>query len=119
MIEKILDSEQKLLTAIKNSDVEVLDLLLHDNLLFNIPSGATITKEMDLESYRSGAMHIEEISSEEPMVEFIGDTAIVAVTIYLKGTYTGQSLEGTFRYLRVWKQVENNWKVIAGSCLPL
>jgi hypothetical protein len=49
----------------------------------------------------------------------IGDTAVVAVTVVLKGDYLGQALDGKFRYIRVWKLAEGTWKVIAGSVVPL
>ncbi len=49
-MEQILQLEQRLLEAIKTSDVEVLDQLLHDDLLFIAPNSQTITKEMDLAS---------------------------------------------------------------------
>ena len=48
--EHIIDSETRLLNAMKASDIEVLDELLHDDLIFNIPTGQTITKPMDIET---------------------------------------------------------------------
>jgi hypothetical protein len=92
---------------------------LHDDLLFHIPNGQTITKAMDLESYKSGNMSVHEIFSEEPLIHVIEDTAVVSVIIKLKGKYIDQSIDGKFRYLRVWKQSGNDWKVIAGSCIQL
>lgn len=53
-IESIVTAEIELLTAIKNADVAALENLLHDDLLFNLPDGNTITKEFDLNSHRSG-----------------------------------------------------------------
>lgn len=37
--EQIIKSEKRLLEAMKTSDINVLDELLHDNLIFNIPTG--------------------------------------------------------------------------------
>ncbi|WP_231634864.1 nuclear transport factor 2 family protein [Pedobacter sp. PACM 27299] len=45
----ILNLENQLYDAMKSSNVEMLDKLLHNDLLFIVPSGETITKEMDLE----------------------------------------------------------------------
>lgn len=42
--EQIMECESKLLEAMKSGDIKVLDQLLHDKLVFNIPTGQTITK---------------------------------------------------------------------------
>jgi hypothetical protein len=49
----------------------------------------------------------------------VGDDIVVAVTVEILGNYLGQEIDGKFRYLRVWKLFENNWKVIAGSVVTL
>ncbi|MCV6629058.1 MAG: nuclear transport factor 2 family protein, partial [Flavobacteriaceae bacterium] len=79
--ESILKTEQELLNAMKNSDVQKLDELLHDDLLFNIANGQTITKTMDLETYRSGNMKISEVSATEHQIRFIHDNAIISLTL--------------------------------------
>jgi ketosteroid isomerase-like protein len=117
--EEITKSEENLLKAIKASDINVLDELLHDDLLFITPDGQTITKVMDLDSHRSGTMIVDEISSNIELINFIEDTAIVVVVIETKGKMLGQPIEGKFRYLRVWKLFSDNWKVIGGSCTKL
>lgn len=40
---QVIDNEKKLLLAMKTNNVELLDQLLHDELLFNGPSGVLIT----------------------------------------------------------------------------
>ncbi|UZJ63148.1 DUF4440 domain-containing protein [Sphingobacterium sp. KU25419] len=54
----ILNQENKLYGAIKESNIKVLEELLHDDLLFVIPNGDVITKEMDLQSYRDGHLKL-------------------------------------------------------------
>lgn len=118
-IETVIDAEIELLTAIKNSDVLVLEKMLHDDLLFNLPDGQTITKAFDLETYRSGKMKIDFLEASDQIINVIDDSAVVAVTISLKGLYETTPINGLFKYIRVWKQFENNLKVIAGSCIQL
>ncbi|MFD2940885.1 nuclear transport factor 2 family protein [Flavobacterium notoginsengisoli] len=62
-IEAVINAEIGLLTAVKSSDVLVLEKMLHDDLLFNLPDGQTITKEFDLNSYRSGKMKIDSLEA--------------------------------------------------------
>lgn len=117
--DQIIASEKALLLAIKNRDIDSLNNLLHDDLLFNLPNGQTITKATDLDAHRSGQMTIFAIEAKEQQINMIGDTAVVAVTINLKGKYIDDSIDGTFGYLRVWKNFNNQWKVIGGSCVEL
>ncbi|RCJ30245.1 DUF4440 domain-containing protein [Nostoc punctiforme NIES-2108] len=116
---QVIDNEKKLLLAMKTNNVELLDQLLHDELLFNGPSGETATKAMDLENYRSGNINLHTVESSDLMLNMVGDDVVVAVTVEILGNYLGQEIDGKFRYLRVWKLFENNWKVIAGSVVTL
>lgn len=116
---QIIASEQNLLEAMKTSNVELLDELLHDALLFNGPTGETATKAMDLTNYRSGNINLHTVEPSNQMLSMVGDDVVVAVTVEIKGNYLGQEINGKFRYLRVWKLFENNWKVIAGSVVAL
>ncbi|EJG01334.1 MULTISPECIES: nuclear transport factor 2 family protein [Flavobacterium] len=118
-IETVVDAEIELLTAIKKSDVMALETILHDDLLFNMPDGQTITKEFDLESYRSGKLKINSLEASDQIVNVIDDSAVVTVTVALKGAYDGNAISGVFKYLRVWKKSGKNLKVIAGSCVQL
>ncbi|MBG1262232.1 nuclear transport factor 2 family protein [Nostoc commune] len=116
---QVIDNEKKLLSAMKTNNVELLDQLLHDELLFNGPSGETATKAMDLENYRSGNINLHTLESSDLMLNMVGDDIVVAITVEILGNYLGQEIDGKFRYLRVWKLFENNWKVIAGSVVTL
>lgn len=117
--DQIVNAEIELLTAIKNADVTVLKQILHDDLLFNMPDGQTITKEFDLNSYRSGKMKIDSLEASDQIINIIDDTAVVAVSVSLKGTYDNNPVNGVFKYIRVWKQFGADLKIIAGSCIQL
>ncbi|MBD0335771.1 MAG: nuclear transport factor 2 family protein [Cyanobacteria bacterium Co-bin13] len=116
---EVIASERNLLEAMRTSNVELLDRLLHDDLLFNGPNGQTATKAMDLSNYRSGNINLHTLESSDEMINVVGDDVVVAITVEIKGNYLGQEIDGKFRYLRVWKQFQNDWKVIAGSVVPL
>ncbi len=119
MIEQIIESEKRLLTAFQKNDTNILNELLHDDLIFVIPSGKTITKAMDLENMRSGNMTVHSISSSDQHINIISDNAIVSVMIELKGKYLEHNIDGKFRYIRVWKLINNTWKVIGGSGMQI
>ena len=115
----IQDCENQLREAMLKSDIEILDRLLHDDLLFILPSADVITKKMDLETHHSGNLKLEEINSSLDSIQFIGENAVVTLTLDLIGKSFNQSFEGKFRYLRVWKKIDEQFKVIAGSGVAL
>jgi hypothetical protein len=116
---QVIASEKSLLKAMRTNDVELLDTLLHDELLFNGPNGETATKAADLANYRSGNINLHAVESSDQLLSVIGDDVVVAVTVEIKGNYLGQELNGKFRYLRVWKLFDRTWQVIAGSVVTL
>ena len=116
---EITTLESQLLEAIKISDTSFLEKRLHDDLLFILPDGNVITKEMDLASHRSGEMVVEEISSTIEQINLIEDTAVVTVVYDTRGSMSGTPIQGKFRYIRFWKQFPDGLKVIGGSCILL
>src|SRR5574337_208120 len=114
--EEIVELEKALVEAITKSDIPFLEKILHDDLLFLVPDGSVITKEMDLASHRAGEMEVEKIV---PMIEDISimdDTAVAVVVYETKGKMLGHPIEGQFRYIRIWKKFHDGIKVIGGSC---
>ncbi len=111
--------EAQLLTAMKNADIEQLNALLHDDLLFNIPGGQTFTKSMDMASYQSGEMQIDELVTGDVQVRDMENTVVVVTTIHMKGQYKDYKINDNYRFLRVWKLFGTQWKVIAGSSNPI
>ena len=117
--QKIRDIENQLREAMQKSDVGILDQLLHDDLLFVLSDGEVITKEMDLETHRSGNLVLEEITSSIDSIKQIGENVVVTLSSMIKGKMQEQNFEGNLRYLRVWKMFEGQLKVIAGSCVAV
>ena len=116
---QILECEQRLLEAMKNSDIKDLNELLHDDLIFHIPNGQTINKAIDIENYQSGTMSISDIIVIDQNIKFDTKNATVTTIVYLKAKYGEQLVEGKFRYCRVWQLIENSWKVIEGNAIQI
>ena len=113
--EDILKLENQLYEAMKSADIEALDNLLHNDLLFIIPSGEVINKEKDLESYGTGNLKIIEIQPEVEHLNIIDNVAIITLKLKLNGSFLGDPFEAQFRYIRFWKEFEDGIKVIGGS----
>lgn len=116
---EVIDAESRLFAAQRSSNVELLDHLLHDELVAVAPSGQIITKKMDLDAHKSNEMIINDASIEIDDIKLFGDTALAIVTMSATGTMMGSPLNGIFRYVRVWKRIGKHLKVIGASILQL
>ena len=115
-LEEILHVERQLQQAMIRNDVQVLERLLHDELVFTEFTGTVIGKHDDIEGHASGAIHLTELEFvEAPVTRFYGETAVVAVKAHVKGTFQGTPFAGFYRYLRVWLFQEERWQIVAGN----
>lgn len=112
---QIIECEKKILSAIQNNDIEMLEYLLHDDLIFTIPNGDVINKSLDIESHRSRLLTVHNITLLDQRINCFDNISVATILLQLQGKYADQRIDGNFRYLRIWKQFNNSWKVIAGS----
>lgn len=98
---EITKLENTLVEGIKNSDITILDNVLHNDLLFLAPNGQLITKAIDLASHQAGEMIVEQLTLKIENINIIDDTAIVVVVYNTKGTMLGSPIQGQFRYIRI------------------
>lgn len=97
-------------------DVDALDRLIHDALLFIGPTGALARKAEDLENYRSGRQSMKKIEPRELSIELFGDdVGVVTVLTDLEVIVDGTTFSGTFRYVRTWRREDERWQIIAGA----
>ena len=99
----------------KASDVEALDRLLSDQLVFVNHLGGKMTKAIDLEAHRTGFVKIESLEASEREIQVFGDIAIVTVQLAISGRINEQASSGTFRFTRIWQKTGENWQVIHGQ----
>lgn len=115
----VVEAEHQLFSAQIVSNVDLLDQLLHDDLIAVAPTGQIVTKEMDLSAHRAKTMVIDDASTEIDDIKITGNTALSISTMTAKGKMMGTPLEGRFRYFRVWKRFDNTLKVIGASFMQL
>jgi len=120
MEQEIIKCEENFLKALKESNVEVCAGMLHDDLIYNNPAGEVLTKEMDIQEFKSANPVIETLECVERKIQMFGDTAIVSTVIYMKGLFMGEiQIDGKARFLRTWKKFEDGWKVIAAASVNI
>ena len=106
--------EEKLKQAMIKSDVDTLDELLADDLLFTTYFGKTMTKEDDLKSHREKIFEIHSIEVLSQDFRFLPEVMIAVVLVNIQGSFQGQPSNGKFRFTRVWGQTEKGWQVVVG-----
>jgi ketosteroid isomerase-like protein len=103
--------EERLRLAMLGSDVEVLNELFADDLVFVDHQGRRLGKAQDLEAHRSGILKLEEIDIYDRVIKVIGDAATVSLSARIAGTYYGESFSGRFAFSRVWHRDKGRWTV--------
>jgi ketosteroid isomerase-like protein len=106
--------EEKLRQAMLDSDVQALDELIADDLVFTMHTGLMFTKQDDLEGHRSGSEKLIKVDTDDLKVSHYGDCAVVTIKAELAGTFNGQAFAGIYRYTRVWVKREDRWQIVAG-----
>jgi len=112
----IADLEEKLLDGFKRTDLNTLDLLFADGMLFHDQYGNVLDKEMDLDAYRSGMIKITKINVSKREIRVFESIVIVSASLFIKGSYSNILINGKYQWLRVWGKVKEDWKVISASC---
>lgn len=114
----IKHGEEQLRQAMLAGDVDALDRLIHDKLLFLGPTGAIATKAEDLENYRRGRQRITKVEPRELAIELFGDDiGVVTVLTELEGVFDEKPFSGTYRYVRTWRRDGERWQIIAGAVM--
>lgn len=111
--QQIVEVENRLLEAMKTSNVPELEMLLADGLIFTNHNGQLVTRQEDLDAHRGDDMEIYTIETSDLQISLFDDVAVVSVIKNISGSFFGQLEVGIFRYTRVWKRIETSWKVIA------
>jgi ketosteroid isomerase-like protein len=112
--EQIVQVEDRLRTAMLNSDVTALNELLAPDLIFTNHLGQLLGKDDELAAYRSGVLKVLSLEPSERQVRALGDVAVVSVRMQLIGTYEGAPANGDFRFTRVWaRSQQETWQIVA------
>jgi hypothetical protein len=107
-------AEERLWKAQLSGDVEALDDLIADDLLFTGLAGSLETKAADLQQHRSGALKITKLEPLEFRVRVIPGGAISSVKMDAAAVVAGKLIAATLRYTRVWISEGGRLKIAGG-----
>jgi ketosteroid isomerase-like protein len=127
--QEILAQEDRLTQATRQLDLEALDRIYADDVLFTGVTGATCDKASLMDEARRG--HAERQSAAETKhyvasydkvdIEVVahGDTAVTSWRFIITIHNNGQETTRTFRTTNVWMKRQPGWQVIAGHTSSL
>ena len=110
----LLACEASLRRAQLEGDVETLDRLVDESLMFTGPDGAVYGKADDLDAHRHGWVRITRLEPSDERMQRFGDVAVVGVRMQMAGSFRGADFAGAFRYTRVWCLRSEGWRIVAG-----
>lgn len=107
--------EEKLQHAMLASDVDVLDELIADDLVWTMHTGFIGNKQYDLEAHRSGIFRYTKLEiSDRQIHPFSQDCVVVILKAEITGTLNGQAFSEPYRFTRVWLRRQDRWQIAAG-----
>jgi hypothetical protein len=106
--------EERLWREQLSGDVQVLDDLIADDLLFTGLAGSLETKAADLQQHRSGALKITKLDLLEFRVRAIPGGAITSVKMDAAAVIAGRLTSAILRYTRVWISEGGRWQIAGG-----
>ncbi|MBR8040328.1 nuclear transport factor 2 family protein [Burkholderia cenocepacia] len=107
-------SETALRAAMLANDVEALDALLDDDLVFTVPTGQVISKEDDLAAHRAKLLRLDALDVIEMRASAVDEMILTTTRAALAGHFDGVAFTGTFAYTRLWRRSGAHWRVVAG-----
>jgi hypothetical protein len=120
LTEELRSTERRLQAAQLAADVDALDLLLDDRLVFTGPDGLLYGKNDDLEIQKTGQQRLTRVDEEDLVVLAVGATGVTWFLGTVAGTLQGQEFSARVRYTRTWVHTtEHGWRVIAAHVSPV
>jgi hypothetical protein len=66
-----------------------------------------------MESFKSGAIKIESLSTRDVKVQLYGNVAVETGELINKASRDGRDTSGTYRFTRVWVNRNGTWQTAA------
>jgi hypothetical protein len=111
-IEKL---EAQLAQAMLHNDIDMLDRLLSDDLVFSGPDGVIVSKAQDLALHEAGDIIFATYEIKELLIQSYDPIEIAHVKVKLAGNFRGEDFGGDFRYLRIYLKKDEQWQIIGGQ----
>ena len=109
----VLAADDARLQALLAGDVDALERLLSDDLVFVHANGRPDDKRGYIAYCRSGHIRYRAIARREPTVKIASGIAVLCAAADMDVTMDGTQRSATARYMSVWTKTANGWKLLA------
>ncbi|MBW4039623.1 MAG: nuclear transport factor 2 family protein [Acidobacteria bacterium] len=117
--EQIVALEAAWQQAALADDVATMDKLLSDDYLGITATGEVLTKAQQLDHMRDKKLVLTQLKTSQLKIKLIGHIAIVTSLAEVEGTSDGDTLQGAYRYTRVYQRMPNgSWKITSFEVTP-
>lgn len=113
-------AETELQRAQLAGDVVALDSLLHPDVVYVAPDGATFGKAQDLESHSSGQLRLTRLEQLRGDARQFGSAGVTRSWVGIAGLAGGEPFEAELVYTRTWLFDDGRWQVVQaqGASIP-
>jgi len=109
----LLSLENQRYQAMVQADMELLDAMLDDGLIFTHASGKIDTKSSFLKNLGSGNLIYKTIAIDDAAVRIYDSCGVVTGKSKLEINVRGEDRMLQLRFTTVWIEEESGWKVVA------
>jgi ketosteroid isomerase-like protein len=96
-----------------DGDVQTMDRLLADDYIGITSTGLVVTKPEQLQRVRDRTVVLTRMDVSDVKVKLIGKTAIVTSRVNVEGANDGATVNGMYRYTRVYSRTASGgWKIV-------
>ncbi|HQQ76011.1 MAG TPA: nuclear transport factor 2 family protein [Thermoanaerobaculia bacterium] len=128
--QEILAQEERLTRATREIDLDALDRIYADDILFTGLTGATCGKSSLMDEARRGAAErqaaaggakpfVASYAKDDVKVVAHGDTAVTSYRFVVTIQSQGQEIKRGYRTTNVWMKRPPGWQVMAGHTASL
>lgn len=109
--QELLDLSKSKWQWMADKNIDQLDALFHENSVF-VHMGATMSKEQELGTIRSGGIHYKHADIQETTIRFVGDnTAVILDRLRLTAVVGGNEVVNPFTVTEVYVRIDGRWKL--------
>lgn len=127
--QEILTQEERLTRATRELDLDVLDGIYANDIMFTGVTGATCGKSSLMDEARRGVAERQAAAKANPFVASFakddirvvahGDTAVTSYRFIVTIQSDGQEIKRRYRTTNVWMKRQRGWQVMAGHTASL
>lgn len=111
----ILQAEIELLNALTTNDKQLLQKVIHEDIVYTNENGETFIGRNKLQINDASQLRIFSLNIVEREINIFNNVAIVNTLERREGSYMGISFKGNYRLTRTWKFYGKRWLLIATS----